>query len=344
MTQIGTSSVAYINTELYSCGFNSDGTVMTTTPAFFNTLSSSGFTTVIAWTLHIDPTTADLILNNTQVVDNIPQGAILCSNGNYVDTSNFANNMNGLSSSSYINQVLFGLGSAPVGYNDFATIYNWIEISNNQNSTSAEKTHAQNMLSTLADNFNALIKAIPIVAGFDFDDEGLIVVDAIGASKTYCWFAEQICVDPKKIITFCPFGYQANWLVAAAALITLGLAKSVSFLSSVNLQMYAGGQQNDNETQFGTWVKAFGSLVPPIPVSPLAEVTSTNKKGTWTSSPTSTDLESTVATWTGWETTTNNGTATAAISSAGIWLYDNIPDPSSYAAAIATGLVPKPSS
>jgi len=154
MSSPTTNQIAYVGAELLNG--NQD---------YFTTLKTSGFTTVIAWSLHIDPNNADLLFNDVVIV----------SDGMYnFEMASFATNMSQIKDSwiwegqaqpSTIKTLLFGIGGGSGYFDDFATIANWVA----EEEQGSEP--GMGMIDTLWSNLQALKRAIPSIDGFDLEDQ-----------------------------------------------------------------------------------------------------------------------------------------------------------------------------
>jgi hypothetical protein len=178
-------------------------------------LQQSGFTTVILWTLHVDPA-GTLVYNDTVIV----------RDGVFADTFNY---LPGLvdqltATGSSVQTVLFCIGSG--GVNDFTNIQ-------------ALLATKQGTL-TLKRNFSALASAMPI-DGYDFDDEDLYDAGTIAG------LTEALCAGNQLIITYCPYTAADTWNQALQSVYTWDQQHNPVLGQSVrwwNLQCYSGGAGN----------------------------------------------------------------------------------------------------
>jgi hypothetical protein len=187
-------------------------------------LAESGFTTVILWTLHVDPD-GTLVYNDTVIV----RDGVFAATFLYLPR--LVNQLKTAPGSS-VKTVLFCVGSG--GVDDFKNIQSLL-------ATKAGKL-------TLSRNFHALSAALPI-DGFDFDDEDLF------DPTTTAQLTELLCAGNEMIITYCPyFGEATPWNAAIEAVYTWDQQQNPVLGQSVrwwNLQCYSGGGSNVP----ATWVQ-----------------------------------------------------------------------------------------
>lgn len=193
-----------ITTAIYGGGpFYSGG------QAVIDDLKSSGFTTVIAWSVHVN-TSGDLIYNDPTIV----------SNGAYIGDPGWPALLADLKSgSTSVNRLLFSVGSG--GTSDFTNIQTLIQ----QQGTGPS--------SILYQNFAALKSAIPTIDGIDFDDEDNYDQDTI------VQFAQMLAGLGYQI-TFCPYTMMSFWAGCLSALNSPG----PNPVTGYNLQCYSGGSGN----------------------------------------------------------------------------------------------------
>jgi len=182
-------------------------------------LQTSGFTTVILWTLHIDEA-GNFNYNDTAIVQN----AIFTNQFNYLPRL-----VNELKSAdrSKVTKVLFAIGSADVG--DFANIQKLLA------SPAGELA--------LRKNFTALMSALPI-DGFDFDleEEGIAVSTIVKLTTMLARY--------EMIVTYCPsFDTETEfWIPCLEQVYQQAQKQCVNWF---NLQCYSGGGNN----QPNNWAK-----------------------------------------------------------------------------------------
>ncbi len=190
-------------------------------------LKSSGFTTVVVWSVHVNGTTADLSLNDVLIV----------SNGQYVGASTWPAQLASLKTgTTSVNRILFSVGSGG-GPTDFTNI----EALINQYGTGAT--------SPLYQNFAALLATIPVIDGIDFDDEDNY------NQNTVVQFAQMLATIGYKQITFCPYMDMQFWAGCLGAL----ESSNPGLVTGYNLQCYAGG--SINVYQVPQWIASVGPYV-----------------------------------------------------------------------------------
>ncbi len=171
-----------------------------------NTLRASGFTTVILWSLHIDSTSGNLILNDHLVV----------ANGAYVGNSAWPAQLATLKTApTSVNRIEVSVGAW--GVNDFQSIQ------------SLMNSQGTNTTSILYRNFLALKNATGAMA-VDFDDETLYDV------ATTVKFGQMLSSIGYKV-TLCPYLNGSFWQTVYNQLGNL--------VDAVYLQCYAGGAGNN---------------------------------------------------------------------------------------------------
>ena len=174
--------------------------------AVMNTLRASGFTTVILWSIHVDSTTGNLILNDQLVV----------SNGAYVGNAAWPGQLATLKTvPTSVNRIEVSIGAW--GVNDFQSIQT---LMNSQGT---------NATSILYRNFLALKNATGANAA-DFDDESLYDV------ATTVKFGQMLSSLGYKV-TLCPYTNPSFW---QSVYNQLG-----GIVDAVYLQCYAGGAGNN---------------------------------------------------------------------------------------------------
>ncbi len=187
-------------------------------------LKSSGFTTVIAWSVHVSAT-GDLIYNDPTIV----------SNGAYVGDSSWPAQLASLKQgSTSVDRLLFSVGSG--GVQDFHHIQALIQ----QQGTGPN--------SILYKNFAALKAAIPTIDGIDLDDEDLF------DQNTIVQFSNMLH-DIGFQVTFCPYFGPSFWVDCLYALNT----PTPGLVTGFNLQCYSGGAGNNPQS----WINAIAAKMGP---------------------------------------------------------------------------------
>jgi hypothetical protein len=186
-------------------------------------LKNSGFTTVIAWSVHVN-TKGDLSYNDTPIV----------SNGSYIGDPEWPKRLSGLKQGGSVNRLLFSVGSADVS--DYSHIQSLI------------RSQGTGPNSILHQNFLALKRAIPAIDGIDFDDEDLNDQDTI------VQFAQMLNLMGYQV-TFCPYTNSQFWI---DCLHTLN-SKTPGLVTGFNLQCYAGGTGNNPQEWITVIANQMGS-------------------------------------------------------------------------------------
>jgi hypothetical protein len=177
-------------------------------------LKASGFSTILAWSVHVDATNGDLTLNDTLIV----------SNGAYVGDPAWPALLGQLKTgTTSVDRILFSVGSGPPPI-DFTNIETLI------------KNYGTGSQSPLYKNFAALLAAIPSIDGIDFDDEDNYDQD------TVVEFALMLKAVGYREVTFCPYTDMNFWSGCLAALET----QAPGLVTGYNLQCYSGGSWNTN--------------------------------------------------------------------------------------------------
>ena len=177
-----------------------------------NNLRASGFTTVILWSIHIDSSTGNLILNDQLVV----------SNGAYVGNAAWPGQLATLKTQpTSVNRIEVSVGAW--GVNDF------------QSAQTLMNSQGTNTTSILYRNFQAL-KTATGAAAVDFDDETLYDV------PTAVKFGQMLSSIGYKV-TLCPYTNPSFWQSVNSQL--------GSIVDTIYLQCYAGGTGNDPGTWNG---------------------------------------------------------------------------------------------
>ena len=180
-----------------------------------NGLRESGFTFVVAWTIHVMNDNGDLNFNAE-----FP----LVENGRYIGNTiypDYANDMNLLKTApSTINRIEFGLSAG--GSYTFEHIKHLVE------------TEGTAPGSKLYDNFSALKEAIPYVDAINFDDE--MTYDADSATQ----FAIMLA-DIGYKVTLCPYTRRSFWQEVARNTNN----SHPGAVDAIYLQCYDGGGGNN---------------------------------------------------------------------------------------------------
>lgn len=210
------------NNVLYWSGTISDS--QPNVDAQLTQTNQSGFTTVLLWSLHVngnDPakgfTLGDLYWNDTPLV--------VSKNGKPVfDPTNvftkLASRLNALLKGGTVNKIFWSIGAG--GTSDFTNLTKLVSTSAGQK--------------TLQDNFSVLAKALPMITGYDFDDEDDYNVG------TVAYMTEFFATNFKAQITYCPYWDQQFWEQCMEAVYKKMNQQPVAWW---NLQCYSGGGGND---------------------------------------------------------------------------------------------------
>lgn len=215
-------STPYTGAALYASGVIYPGNAGTITD-----LTGSGFSTLIAWAMHVDAS-GNLSFNNTPIV----------TNGVYVGDASWPGFFAGVKGAgSSVTQLYFSIGGWAVG--DFPHIKALLN------------TYGTGSSNPLYVNLQALKAAIPSIDGIDLDDETLYdqnttvnfscMLNALG-------FA----------VTFCPYSNMSFWTGCLSAT----NAQVPGCIVGFNLQCYAGGAGNDPATWIAGIAQAMGSAFP----------------------------------------------------------------------------------
>jgi len=192
--------------------------------AVIEELRASGMTTVVAWSVHVNPN-GDLVFNDPTIV----------SGGRYVGDPGWPARLAGLKApSSSVTRLLFSVGSG--GASDFHNIQALIRAGEAKPG------------GILFRNFAALRSAIPTIDGIDFDDEDLLDADTTVA------FAQMLHGLGFEV-TFCPYEEPDYWTGCLRRL----NGPTPGLVTGFNLQCYSGGGDN----QPSDWVKAVQAAMGP---------------------------------------------------------------------------------
>ena len=206
-------SQIYCSGDLYSGG-----------DAVIENLKSSGFTSVVAWAMHVTKE-GNLVFNDTDIV----------TDGRYVGNPVWPNQLMGLKTgATSVNRLIFSIGGWGVG--DFPNIKALIDKFG-----IGEKN-------PLFQNLKVLFQLIPEIDAIDLDDESLY------DQNTIVKFSLMVKSLGKKI-TFCPFTNMGFW---NDCLYTL-YQDSPRLVEAYNLQCYAGGSGNNP----GTWIDSIKAKMGP---------------------------------------------------------------------------------
>jgi hypothetical protein len=199
-------SQVYCGGELYSGG-----------EAVINDLKNSGFTSVVAWAVHVS-NDGTLIYNDPTIV----------KDGEYVGNADWPQQLTDLKTgTTSVNRLIFSIGGW--GTSDFANIQALIK----QYGIGAENPLYQNL--------KVLKETFPGIDAIDFDDESLYDQD------TTVQFSLMLDSLGYKV-TFCPYMYMEFW---NECLFVLN-QKAPGLVEAYNLQCYAGGAYNNPQT----WIDA----------------------------------------------------------------------------------------
>ncbi len=200
-----------LTTSIYGGGpFYSGG------EAVIDDLKGSGFTTVVAWAVHVNQN-GDLIFNDPTIV----------SDGKYVGDSGWPSRLANLKQGGSVNRLLFSIGGW--GVQDFPNIQSLIQ------------SQGTGPGSILYKSFAALKSEIPTIDGIDLDDETLY------DQSTTVQFS-QMLNTLGYMVTFCPYTDTDFWVNCLYEL----NSKNPNAVTGFNLQCYAGGAGNDPQT----WISA----------------------------------------------------------------------------------------
>lgn len=192
-------------------------------------LKASGFTTIIAWALHVNAN-GDLSFNNTTIV----------SSGAYVGNAAWPNQLGSLKQGkTSVNRLLFSVGGW--GVQDFANIQALI----NSQGTGPS--------SILYQNFQALKSAIPAIDGIDYDDEEYPYDQSSLVS-----FSLMLQTIGYSQVTFCPYMDSAFWV----SLLSAVNSQAPGLVTGFNLQCYAGGAGNSPQDWINAIQQQMGSSFP----------------------------------------------------------------------------------
>jgi len=181
------------------------GPLLATPEAILRDLKPSGFTNVVAWTLHVNPA-GDLSFNDAPLV----------TGGRYVGPPAWPAQLADLKTGGQVSRLLFSVGSAGAG--DFHHIQSLLDRPDRP----------------LQASFAALRHALPAVDGIDLDDE-----DLMGAATTVAF--SRLLGGLGFHVTFCPYARPAFWIHCLQTL----EAETPGLVTAFHLQCYAGGTGNE---------------------------------------------------------------------------------------------------
>ena len=199
------------------------GTLYANGPSAVSDLKASGFTTVVAWALHVTAT-GDLSFNDAPIV----------KAGKYVGDAAWPGLLASLKQgTTSVTSLGFSVGGWGVG--DF----------NNIKALLAK--YGPDPANPLYQSFKALTQAIPAIDFIDLDDE-----TTYDQASTVAF--SQLLYDSFKLrITFCPYANTSHWTNCFKALNT----KTPGLVLGLNLQCYAGGAGNDPHD----WIQALNQTM-----------------------------------------------------------------------------------
>lgn len=201
-----------ITTQIY-CG----GELYSGGESVINDLKNSGFTTVVAWAVHVN-TEGGLIYNDPQIVEN----------GKYIGNPEWPAQLESLKlGSTSVNRLIFSIGGWATS--DFANIQSLIN------------KYGIGDTNPLYQSFKVLKETIPSIDAIDFDDESLY------DQKTTVSFALMLQSLGYEV-TFCPYTNMSFWIDCLRTL----SAEAPGLVTAFNLQCYAGGAGNNPQN----WVNA----------------------------------------------------------------------------------------
>jgi len=187
-------------------------------------LRTSGMTTIVAWSVHVN-TAGDLIFNDQAIVHD----------GAYIGDASWPSWLATLKESpTSVQRLLFSVGAG--GVDDFHHIQQLIQ------------EQGVGPDSVLYENFAALKSKIPAIDGIDFDDEDLFDQDTTVA---FAGMLHELGYE----VTFCPYMMPDYWVNCLKKLNTDTPGLVVGF----NLQCYSGGSGNTP----GPWIDAVAKAMGP---------------------------------------------------------------------------------
>lgn len=216
-------SQIYCGGELYSGG-----------DIVINDLKTSGFTSVVAWAVHVE-TNGSLIYNNTPIV----------KDGKYIGNADWSKQLADLKSgTTSVDRLIFSIGGW--GVSDFPNIQALI------------KQYGIGAKNPLYQNLKVLKQTIPDIDAIDFDDESLY------DQNTIIQFSLMLQSLGYKV-TFCPYSNMDFWNEC----LYIVNQKSPNLIEAYNLQCYADGASNNPQdwingiqTKMGVGFDATGFVYP----------------------------------------------------------------------------------
>jgi hypothetical protein len=187
--------------------------------------ATSGFRTILLWSLHVNQPIAekkialgDLTWNDTLLVSSLSGKPVFDPTGSF---KKLAGRLKTLLAGT-VKNVFFSIGSADT--TDFATVKQLYSTPQGQK--------------TLQGNFGALVEALEMVTGFDFDVE-----DCFDIPST-AWLTGVLASKCKAVVTYCPFRWDSPltgkpfWAPCLESVYQSLKRQPVAWF---NLQCYSGG-------------------------------------------------------------------------------------------------------
>lgn len=205
-------------------GIYGGGPVFTGGSSVAEDLRQSGFTTLIAWSVHVEAN-GDLVFNDPPAI---------VQHGSYVGPPEWPAQLASFEQTpTTIDRIVFSVGA---GENpDFTHVADLV------------KSQGTAPGSILHDNFAALKSTFPGVKGIDFDDEDYYEDPAPVVS--FAQMLHGLGFD----VSFCPYTQIDFWMKCLGALNSGG----ENVVRQLNLQCYSGGWYNDP----ATWIDAVRSTL-----------------------------------------------------------------------------------
>lgn len=184
-------------------------------------LKHSGFTTVVAWSVHVDGA-GNLSINDDPLV----------TDGQYTGPAGWPEQLADLKRGGSVERLIFSVGAG--GTSDFTNIDALI------------RRYGIGTDNPLNASLQVLKAAIPVIDAIDFDDEDLVEQDVIVAFG-------QMIVSLGWKVTFCPYFDAQLWASCLKEL----WAYEPGCVEAFNLQCYSGGAGNDP----GEWARAIAAAM-----------------------------------------------------------------------------------